>query len=117
MSEKITYCIKCQSKQPPLYSGNAFFCSTYERDFKYYRVNCDVPDPAIHSKIPKKCFGKYRCWNNVRTQCDVSDACAIKAIQEHAINLNDSKYKHLREKLKRTSNLMKETNFHKIIDI
>lgn len=32
----------------------------------------------------KKCFGKNRCWNNVRAKCPVAASCALKAKAERA---------------------------------
>lgn len=30
----------------------------------------------------KKCFGKNRCWNNVRRKCPIAGECALKAEAE-----------------------------------
>jgi hypothetical protein len=27
----------------------------------------------------KKCFGKYKCWNQVRARCPIATSCAMKA--------------------------------------
>jgi len=31
---------------------------------------------TIEEHKQKPCYGKNRCWNNVRIQCPVSDSCA-----------------------------------------
>lgn len=67
-------------------------------------------------KMPKSDTFKKLEWKNVRALCPVSDACAIKAIQDNTIDTNAPRFKHLRKKYSYLSELVREKDLNERMD-